>query len=297
MSDKYRPGFITKSKEPPKLHEGDKIEATILDVIYEKSKFKDQEREQYKFDVSLDAYDDYPCKAWITYYEKPGDKSHLGMLVLNLCNRLERKFETMEDFRRALIKYRKIYLRVSGFSEAKEEGDIIYPRFKIVPGHLPDLPKVQHKVAEFVGIPTVPEDTKASERSVLFAAILEQKPDLTSDALIELIRAEIEASEGMFDYKAATFMVASSLGIPVTARPTKTTVAVEPPDTPGRPTLSTDTIGWINYYQRIIGQVIPYEIYNQIPPNVLKELGNNGLLGIKDEYPILKESARFYVTE
>ena len=297
MSDKYRPGFITKSKEPPKLHEDDKVQATILDIVYEKSKFKDQEREQYKFDVSLDDYDDYPCKAWVTYYEKPGDKSHLGILVLNLCNKLQRTFATMEDFRRAMIDYRKIYLRVSGFSKPKEKEDIIYPRFKIVPGHLPEY-YTPSSISEFAGPPVKTDELKISEKSSeLFAAILEQKPDLTPDALNDLIRAEIEASEGMFDYKAATFMVASSLGIPATARPTKTTVAVETPATPELIKLSADTIGWINYHKSIIGKIIDYEIYNQINPEVRKELTDNGLLGIKDDYPILKESAQVYVTE
>jgi hypothetical protein len=227
LSEKYRPGFITKSKEPPKLHEDDKVEATILDIVYEKSTFRDKEREQYKFDVTLDDYDDYPCKAWLTYYEKPGDRSHLGILVLNLCNKLERTFATMEDFRRAMIDYRKIYLRVSGFSEPKEKDDIIYPRFKVVPGHLPEY-YTPSSIAEFARSPVKPEEPKISKKSSeLFAAILELKPDLTPDTLNDLITAEIKISEGMFNYEAATFMVASNLGIPATAKPTKTTMTVE----------------------------------------------------------------------
>jgi len=297
LSDRYRPDFITKARDPPKLHLEDKVQATILDIVYEKGDYKGEPREQYRFDCTLNDYDDYPCKTWMTYYEKPGEKSHLGMLIMRLSNKLENKFATVEDARRALVAYRQINLRVNAFSKPKEEGDTIYPKFKVVYGHLPDAPKVQHKVAEFVGAPPKPEEPIAPKKgSELFAAILERKPDLTPDALNALIRAEIEASEGMFDYKAATFMVANSLGIPATARPTKTAVDVEIPDTPETAKLSADTIGWINYHKSIIGQIIDYEIYNQINPEVRKELTDNGLLGIKDDYPILKESARAYVT-
>ena len=298
----YRPAFITKSKEPPNLHEGDKIEATILDIIYEKSTFKEQERQQYKFDCTLDAYENYPCKAWLTFYDKPGDKSHLGILVLTLCNKMQRSFATMEDFRRAMIDYRKIYLRVSGFSTPKEKDDAIYPRFKIIPGHLPEY-YTPSSIAEFAGPPVKPEEPKAPEKgSELFTAILELKPDLTPATLNDLITAEIEKSAGLLPYEAATYLVASSLGIPATSKPTKTPfvrvpVSPDTPETKETPALSDEAIGWINYHKSAIGQILDYQIHNQMNPEVRKELGDHGILGIKDQYPFLKESARQYVTE
>lgn len=296
MSDRYRPDFITKARDPPKLHLEDKVQATILDIVYEKGDYKGEPREQYRFDCTLNNYEDYPCKAWMTYYEKPGEKSHLGMLIMRLSNKLETKFATVEDARRALVAYRQINLRVNAFSEPEEAGDTIYPRFKVVYGHLPDAPKVQHKVAEFAGAPPKPEEPIAPKKgSELFEAILERKPELTPDALNALIRAEIEASEGMFDYKAATFMVSSSLGVPATARPTKAAVTAETPVSHAK--LSEETIQWINYYKSEIGKVLDYQIYNQTKPEIRKELSDHGLLGIKDQYPILKESARAYVAK
>jgi len=298
VSDRYRPDFITKARDPPKLHLEDKVQATILDIVYEKGEYKGESREQYRFDCTLNNYDDYPCRAWIPFYDPPGEKSHLGMLIMNLGNKLETKFLTVEDARRALLNHRQINLRVNAFSEPEEEGDTIYPRFKVVYGHVPDAPKVQHKVAEFAGAPPKPEEPIAPKKgSELFEAILELKPELAPDALNALIRAEIEASEGMFDYKAATFMVSSSLGVPATARPTKATVATEPPATQETAKLSEETITWINYYKSEIGGILDYQIYNQIKPEIRKELSDHGLLGIKDQYPILKESARAYVAK
>lgn len=302
MSDRYRPDFITKARDPPELHLEDKVSATILDIVYEKGDYKGEPREQYRFDCTLNDYDDYPCKAWMTYYNPPGEKSHLGKLIMSLCDKLETKFATVEDARRALLNYRQINLRVNSFSEPEEEGDTIYPRFKVVYGHLPDLPKVQHKVAEFVGAQSKPEEPKALERdSALFAAILEQKPELTRNALNDLIKAEMELSEGMFNHESATFMVARSLGIPATAKPTKAPVAaatvIEVPATQETTKLSSETVQWINYYKSEIGKILDYQIYNRTKREILKELSDIGLLIIKDQYPFLKESTKAYVTE
>lgn len=297
MSDRYRPDFIAKAREPPKLNVEDKVQATILDIVFEKGTYEGRPTEKYRFDCTLNDYDAYPCKSWLIYYEKPGEKSHLGILIMRLGTKLETKFVTVEDARRALLAYRQITLRVDKFSKPEKEGDTIYPRFKVVYDHLPDAPKVQHKVAEFAGAPVKPDDPKTSKkRSTLFAAILEQKPELTPDTLNDLIRTEIEASGGMFDFKAATFMVATSLGIPATATPTKDTVTPAPA-IQETVKLSKDTLGWINYHEAIIGQIIDYEIYNRINPEVRKELSDNRLLIIKDQYPFLTESARAYVTD
>jgi hypothetical protein len=93
---------------------------------------------------------------------------------------------------------------VSGFSEAKEEGDIIYPRFKIVPGHLPDLPKVPRVRAE---------DPLDDDCEALIGLIQTQKKDMSRDDVEKMIQAEVKNSGGMFGRKTAAILVARSLGI------------------------------------------------------------------------------------
>jgi len=63
--------------------------------------------------------------------------------------------------------------------------------------------------------PTVPKPSKAEmmKTAEVIAKIREQKPNLTDEALIELMQKEIEATAGLLSFEAAAVLVADQLGV------------------------------------------------------------------------------------
>ena len=127
--------FVKKSTPPPKLREGDIIQVKILNVTQETSKWEDDNgdpKEQLRFDVEFP--NGYQAPAWISYYERPGDKSVMGKLALKLCAIAGTDISSAEEFIEKIKSHGQVYVKVKGFREFKGET---YPKLGIYPDQLP----------------------------------------------------------------------------------------------------------------------------------------------------------------
>lgn len=128
-------GFIKKTTPPPECEEGNVFKARIVKIKKETSIYKDEEREQLRFDCEL-VDSAYKTRAWAAYYEQPRDKSTLGKLALKLQQATKHDFDNVNEFIVALKTFGYIFLRVKGFREFEET---MYPNFAIVTDKLPGL--------------------------------------------------------------------------------------------------------------------------------------------------------------
>ena len=127
--------FIKKSIPPPKLREGDIVQARILDVIQETSKWEDDNgdpKEQLRFDLELS--NGYNARAWIAYYERPSDKSVMGAIALKLSEMTGTDISSADEFIEKIKNHGQVFVKVKGFREYKEET---YPKLSIYPDQLP----------------------------------------------------------------------------------------------------------------------------------------------------------------
>ena len=143
--------FIQKEKPPPDVKEGEVHKARILDIDFPvESKFKGKEgkpKEQIRFRLQLEGGYEFP--SWMTYYERPSERSNLGMLCNTFMALKKTEYHTVKEALDALHSHGHVYVKVSGFRQWQEKR---YPKFKIVPNKLPPL---QTKIQ-----PTKPSPTK-----------------------------------------------------------------------------------------------------------------------------------------
>jgi hypothetical protein len=128
--------FVRKSTPPPKMSEGDIVQAMILEASRELSNWTDEksgeQRWQIKFELELS--NNYTCLAWITYYDRPSDKSKMGKLVLILEKMINTHIVSADDFIEKIKAYGRVYVKVSGCREYKGET---YPKIAIYEDKLP----------------------------------------------------------------------------------------------------------------------------------------------------------------
>jgi hypothetical protein len=143
--------FIKKEKPPPDVKEGEVLQAEIVDITYPvESKFKSAEGEpKQQIDFRLRLPDGYEARSWMAFFERPSERSNLGMLCNTLMALKKAEYKSVKEALEELKEHGRVYVRVSGFREWQEK---LYPKFKVVPNKLPPL---QTKIE-----PTKPSPTK-----------------------------------------------------------------------------------------------------------------------------------------
>lgn len=130
--------FIKKEKPPPDVKEGEVLQTEILDIKYPvESKFKGPDgepKQQINFHLRLP--DGYEAQAWMVFYERPSERSSLGMLCNALMALKKTEYNTVKEALEGLKNHGSVYVKVSGFREWQEK---LYPKFKVVPNKLPPL--------------------------------------------------------------------------------------------------------------------------------------------------------------
>lgn len=195
MSD-YVPAYMKESPPPPQLGENQEVTATIEKIELEQGKYG----EQYRFDCTLDDYKNYPAKAWLKFYKKPGTRSFLGILCMNIEKVTGVRYEKLDHAIKALENdIGRVYLRCSGHRTVDE---VTFPKFKVVTSRLPAKQAPQKAEA-------TPEPNRENE---IISRILASRPQLTRQALDKLLK--VETDKGI-PKNAAPFVVAANLGIEI----------------------------------------------------------------------------------
>jgi len=130
--------FIKKELPPPDVKEGELLKAKILDINFPvESRFKSERgepRQQIHFRLQLEG--GYEFRSWMSYYERPSERSNLGALCTTLMALTKNDYNSVEETLEALRRHGHVYVKVSGFREWQEKH---YPKFKVVPNRLPPL--------------------------------------------------------------------------------------------------------------------------------------------------------------
>jgi len=144
MGGREKLSFIIHEKPPPDVKEGDVLQAAIVDLKYPvESVFKDDQgnpKQQIHFHLRLD--DGYEPRAFMSFYERPRERSALGQLCNTLIGITKENYKTVNDALQGLKAYGRVYVKVSGFRE-RDDGKL-YPKWQVVLTKLPpkqtDLP-------------------------------------------------------------------------------------------------------------------------------------------------------------
>lgn len=120
--------FIQEAPPAPDIEEGDILKVTIGELEREEGQYG----EQVRFNFSLK--EGFQGRAWISYYEKPSDRSKLGKLLIKLHEKTGVIYKTVDEALEALKDYGEIFVKVKGFREW--EGQT-WPKFSIVADKLP----------------------------------------------------------------------------------------------------------------------------------------------------------------
>ena len=124
--------FIKKYEDQPKFEVGQTVKASIIDLKYPiKGQF-----EKENIEVKCQLETGYICRAWITYYREPYEKSTIANLLTTLMKTVNMNFGSVDEALDALKSYGKIFLRCIGF---RKTGIFDYPKFKVVTDILPSV--------------------------------------------------------------------------------------------------------------------------------------------------------------
>ena len=130
--------FIEKTPPPPDVEEGDVLKANIDTFKREKGEYG----EQICFNLSF--ADGYKTKAWVSFYERPSERSKLGKILIKLHGKTGVAYQNIEQALDGLRNYGVIFVKVSGYREYEDQT---FPKFTIVADKLPKKQQ-QTKVTE-----------------------------------------------------------------------------------------------------------------------------------------------------
>lgn len=127
--------FVEKAVPPLDVEEGTILKAKIINIKKVTSKWKDDAgnlKEQLQFNLEFE--NGYKCRSWLSFYERPSDKSKLGKLALKFTQATKKEFSTVNEFLTALKEFGFIFVKCKGFREYEEE---LYPNFSILTDKIP----------------------------------------------------------------------------------------------------------------------------------------------------------------
>ena len=185
--------FIEKSPPPPDVEEGDVLKANIETFKREKGEYG----EQICFNLSF--ADGYKTKAWISFYDRPSERSKLGKILIKLHEKTGVAYQNIQQALDGLRKYGVIFVKVSGYREYEDQT---FPKFTIVADK---LPKKQ-------------QQTKVIEEQ----PVTSQQPLTQSKTLLEEKPRKIDAKQLLSRFKDAIEM-----GLPLNEKDFNSNLLVE----------------------------------------------------------------------
>lgn len=138
--------FVEKAVPLPDVEEGTILKAKIINIQKITSKWKDDQgnlKEQLEFDLELENC--YKCRSWISFYERPSDKSKLGKLALKFTEATKKQVSSVDEFLVALKEFGHVFIRCKGFREYEEK---LYPNFAILTDKIPVVEQKLKKIED-----------------------------------------------------------------------------------------------------------------------------------------------------
>lgn len=174
-----------QQQDIPEFYVGQRVEGQITSMI--PSEYTDQKgkRDQIQFDVKL-IPSGYEARAWISYYPVPNPKQHIGKLYIAIQEATGKVYQDVDKAMAALREYGRIFLEVTGFNPSRT-GDIMYPKFGVVPNQLPKTESQQSQPQPVlptqkptVSLPTIADEQPTTPHGKMVAWI-RRHPELVGN--------------------------------------------------------------------------------------------------------------------